>query len=38
MKESLFGMAARVAVYGVVQFSSCNEFIAELPTSFPKLQ
>ena len=38
MKESLLGMAASVAVYGIRQFSSCNEWIKELPTSFPRLQ
>jgi hypothetical protein len=38
MKESLLRMAARVAVYVIGQFSSCNEYIAELPTSFPGLQ
>ena len=25
MKESLFGTAARVAIYGIGQFASCNE-------------
>ena len=38
MNESLLGTAARVAIYGIRQFSSCNEFIEELPFSFPKLQ
>jgi len=38
IKESLLGMAASVAVYGFRQFSSCNEWIKELPTSFPRLQ
>ena len=38
MNESLLGTAARVAVYGIGQFSSCNEYIEELPFRFPKLQ
>jgi hypothetical protein len=38
MNESLFGIAARVAVYGIGQLLSCNEYIEELPTSFPRLQ
>ena len=38
MKESLLGMAVSVAVYGFRQFSSCNKWIRELPTSFLRLQ
>ena len=38
MKESLLGVAASVVVYRIRQFSSCNEWIKELPTSFPRLQ
>src|SRR5271154_7220563 len=38
MKESLFRTAARVAVYGIRQFSSSNEYIEELPASFPGVQ
>jgi hypothetical protein len=33
--ESLSGMAASVAIYRGRQFSSCNGYIEELPTSFP---
>jgi hypothetical protein len=33
--ESLSGMAASVAIYRGRQFSSCNRYIEELPTSFP---
>ena len=38
MKESLLGMAASVVVYRFRQFSSCNKWIEELPTSFLRLQ